>query len=462
MKRVLAALLIITCLLGILESSFAFAGTSFSSAEKIDPDTAKACYIRTAGTTQYYIITPNITGTYTFYSSGRVDTYAHLYDASKTQITANDDGGDGTNFRISYNLISGNTYYFGVRLYDASATGSCTIYLNSPFTTAPEIYEYDMKTCDIAKEGEVRFFKFVPSHTGAYRFSSAGNMDTFGYIYNTSKTRLTSDDDAGESWNFSVSYNMNAGQTYYLVAALSPTGNNKTGSFTITVAHEHSYKKQVVKPTTKVLGYTRSTCTMCGNVKIGSYTAPTGKIGGFKCKARTASAQTVAWNKMNTASGYQVQISTKDGKKWSTSANLKASAISYTFKKLAAGNNYKFRVRFYVKAADGKNYYSPWSSTLNSPTLPTGTAITKLSPASKAFTAQWKKAGFTGYQIQYATNAKFSKAKTVTVKNAKTLKATVKKLSAKKVYYVRIRTYKTISKANYFSTWSKAYKVKTK
>ena len=95
--------------------------------------------------------------------------------------------------------------------------------------------------------------------------------------------------------------------------------------------------------------------------------------------------------------------------------------------------------------------------------LPVGTTITKLSPSSKAFTTQWKaNKTVTGYQIQYGLKSNFSSAKTVTVKNAKTLKTTVKKLNAKKVYYVRIRTYKTVSKANYFSAWSKIYKVKTK
>ncbi|MBR1763169.1 MAG: hypothetical protein IJ731_07375 [Eubacterium sp.] len=50
----------------------------------------------------------------------------------------------------------------------------------------------------------------------------------------------------------------------------------------------------------------------------------------------------------------------------------------------------------------------------------------------------------------------------MTLKNNKTLKTTVKKLSAGKNYYVRIRTYKSISKVKYYSSWSKTYKVKTK
>ena len=221
--------------------------------------------------------------------------------------------------------------------------------------------------------------------------------------------------------------------------------------------------KTVVKPTGIQLGYTVHSCSRCGEKqKVDSYTAPTGKLT-LKHSTRTANAIKVQWNNVNTATGYQVQISTKDGNKWSTYATLKAGVTSYTFKSLAAGNNYKFRVRFYIKATDGKNYFSPWSSRLTSPTLPTGTALTKLTPAKKAFNAQWKKnATVNGYQVQYSLKANFAGAKTITVKNPKLLKATAAKLYAGKYYYVRIRTYKNIAKANYFSAWSKTYKVKTK
>ncbi|MDE6635309.1 MAG: hypothetical protein K2K09_01730, partial [Lachnospiraceae bacterium] len=59
-----------------------------------------------------------------------------------------------------------------------------------------------------------------------------------------------------------------------------------------------------------------------------------------------------------------------------------------------------------------------------------------------------------GYQIQYADNKKFNKA--MTKKKAKKSKtqAVYGKLKAKKKYYVRVRTYKTISKKTYYSSWS--------
>ena len=95
---------------------------------------------------------------------------------------------------------------------------------------------------------------------------------------------------------------------------------------------------------------------------------------------------------------------------------------------------------------------------------PAATAITKIASKELGFSVAWKKQtkNVTGYQIQYSTTAKFAKAGSLMVKNRNTLKATIRKLSAGKNYYVRIRTFKTINKANYYSAWSKAVKVKTK
>ena len=223
----------------------------------------------------------------------------------------------------------------------------------------------------------------------------------------------------------------------------------------------HKYSVKEVKPTATALGYTLHTCSGCGKSYKDAYTAPTGKLT-LKCSARVANAEKVQWNNVKTASGYQVQISNAAGNKWATIATLKSGVTNYTFKKLAAGTNYRFRVRFYIKGGDGKNHFSPWSATLNSPTLPAGTTITKLTPAKRAFVAQWKKQAVNGYQVQYSLKANFAGAKTITIKNANLLKTTVSKLNAGKYYFVRIRTYKTIAKANYCSAWSKTYKVKTK
>jgi hypothetical protein len=53
-------------------------------------------------------------------------------------------------------------------------------------------------------------------------------------------------------------------------------------------------------------------------------------------------------------------------------------------------------------------------------------------------------------------------AKTVTVKKNSTISTTVKKLVAKKKYYVQICTYTTVNGTKYYSSWSKVKTVTTK
>lgn len=47
-------------------------------------------------------------------------------------------------------------------------------------------------------------------------------------------------------------------------------------------------------------------------------------------------------------------------------------------------------------------------------------------------------------------------------KEQKTTKYKVKKLKAKKKYYVRVRTYKTVKGKKVYSSWSKVKSIKTK
>lgn len=72
----------------------------------------------------------------------------------------------------------------------------------------------------------------------------------------------------------------------------------------------------------------------------------------------------------------------------------------------------------------------------------------------------WKKVSNSlGYQIQYATNKKFKKAKKKTVKSTF---VTLKKLKKKKTYFIRIRAYKIVDGKKVYGKWSSVKKVKVK
>ena len=100
------------------------------------------------GETVYIKYIPTVSGAYKFYSTASNDTYGYLYDADMNQITYNDDGGESTNFLITYDFESGKVYYFGVRYYSSSDSGSFDITLqcahNGEWETVTEA------TCEIA------------------------------------------------------------------------------------------------------------------------------------------------------------------------------------------------------------------------------------------------------------------------------------------------------------------------
>ncbi|MCC8044652.1 MAG: Ig-like domain-containing protein, partial [Clostridiales bacterium] len=93
---------------------------------------------------------------------------------------------------------------------------------------------------------------------------------------------------------------------------------------------------------------------------------------------------------------------------------------------------------------------------------PAKNKITGLTSSKKSFTVKWSKvSGVTGYQIQYDTSSSFSgDVTTTTISGAKNVSYTAAGLKKGKTYYVRVRSYKTISGKKYYSSWSTKKKIK--
>lgn len=95
--------------------------------------------------------------------------------------------------------------------------------------------------------------------------------------------------------------------------------------------------------------------------------------------------------------------------------------------------------------------------------LPKKTSVKTIKGYKKKFKVTWKKvSNVVGYQVTYSTSKNFTSktTKTVNVSKNKT-SVTIKGLKAKKTYYVKVRTYKTINGVKVYSGW-KQTKVKTK
>ena len=75
------------------------------------------------GDRDYFRVVVAAAGTLTVETTGRVDTYGTLFDANRTQLATNDDGGSGTNFKIERQVQAG-TYYVEVRGFRPTRTGT--------------------------------------------------------------------------------------------------------------------------------------------------------------------------------------------------------------------------------------------------------------------------------------------------------------------------------------------------
>ena len=151
---------------------------------------------------------------------------------------------------------------------------------------------------------------------------------------------------------------------------------------------------------------------------------------------------------------------TYNGKVKKPGINAKVDKSNYTVTYPSNGYVGKKTVKIKFRG----NYKGTVSKTYT--IIPQGTKVKSLKKNKKSVIVKWKKqrAQVTGYQVQYSTSKKFTAktTKTATVRSSKTTAKTIKGLRSKKKYYVRIRTYKTANRKNYYSTWSKVKSVKTK
>ena len=117
-----------------------------------------------------------------------------------------------------------------------SAT-DCTLYAKwwideELFDQATEIELDNIYAADITFEGERKYYAFTPTESGTYTFYSIGDMDTYGYLYDTDRNLIAYNDD-GNGNQFLITYELEAGETYYLAARFY--SENNTGSFDVAV-----------------------------------------------------------------------------------------------------------------------------------------------------------------------------------------------------------------------------------
>jgi len=187
----------------------------------------------------------------------------------------------------------------------------------------------------------------------------------------------------------------------------------------------------------------------------------------------------ISWTKVEGAAGYVVYRrawNLKD-KGWTTFERWNnTTGTSWIDTKVYAGTRYQYGVKaYFARRADavtgamiggnvGDNYNLGIVGPLKTTVRITTRVLNSVTPGSKKLTVKWTGSSlFTGYQVQVATDAKFTKdVKTVTVDKAKTYEKAVTGLKAKTTYYVRVRSYHIFEGMTYYGQWSNVLNGKTK
>ncbi|MCD8009640.1 MAG: fibronectin type III domain-containing protein [Lachnospiraceae bacterium] len=388
----------------------------------------------------------------------------YLYDSdgntvsSKTGISWNTTSGQSTT-TITCDLTKG-TYYFAVsiwNLYTGNYTFSYTFTsagesitetgngTNNSIAAASSISVGTTYKGQLALNDETDIYKFTASSDTYYDLSSTAYIEKVHYyIYDSSGNEVWKNTYVG--WNSTIGYSLvedsillDAG-TYYF--AVTRYNSSTTGNYTFKISkHSHSYTTDITAATTSANGTITKTCSGCGYTKTSTIRKiKTVKLSTttytYNGKARKPTV-TVTDSKGNTISSSYYTVKYASGRK-----NVGTYKVTVTFKGRYSGTVTKtFKIN------------------------PKTTKISGLTAKSKGFKVTWSKVTTqtSGYQIQYATNKSFtSNKKTVTVSGSSKKTYTLSKLKASKKYYVRIRTYKTVSGTKYYSSWSSAKTVTTK
>ena len=156
--------------------------------------------------------------------------YRYMIDGNKVFLSSADGYIESTyslyENTLNINIEGGRVLVLTRNSPNSEAFENATaIALNSPISV------------NITSSDQMRYYAFTPSSSGSYSFysSDSGDCDPIGWLLDYEYYPLIMDDDSEGGGNFRVTYQLTAGDTYYIRAGCY--GGN-TGSYTLTARME--------------------------------------------------------------------------------------------------------------------------------------------------------------------------------------------------------------------------------
>jgi hypothetical protein len=197
----------------------------------------------TAEDEDFFLLVPERDGRLTAETTGSIDTYMYLYNYdNEEELSSNDDGGQGSNARISYNVRAGMRYIAKVRGYSSSTSGSygfrayIIIREGASSWDNPVSFEIGNGEDNVSvlqrtlNTGDEDYFLLVPNRDGRLTIETTGRTDTYIELFDAgSRDLLGENDDGGQSNNARIRYNVTAGNRY--IAMVRGYSGSVSGSY---------------------------------------------------------------------------------------------------------------------------------------------------------------------------------------------------------------------------------------
>lgn len=299
-------------------------------------------------------------------------------------------------------------------------------------------------------------------------YAYTGKAITPGVVVETGSRTLV----PGTEYTVSYSNNVNAGTATITVTGVGKYSGKQTANFVIepksiqscdtTDIADRTYTGDAYTPSvtvsdggkvlTKGVDYTvtytnninpgtatvviRGLSSNYAGTKVISFKISAVAVKGLKATNVKYNSMKLKWTKQGYADGYQLCDS-----KSKVIKTLKKNSVTITG--LTAGKTYKYKVRSYIRNADGTKSYGAFSSVLNATTKLRTPTVKVVSNAKGQARISWSKvSGASGYEIYYkkTSSAKYKKLKTVNSPNIRV--CTVRGMKSGDRAYFRIRAFR--------------------
>ncbi len=231
----------------------------------------------------------------------------------------------------------------------------------------------------------------------------------------------------------------------------------------------HDYKSTVVAPTETAGGYTEYVCSRCGDSYKSDYTDPTApekpveaeKVSMTKYTSVTDAVR-INWNAVEGADGYRVYRYDEASDKWITVKTLgKGDVTTYRNSGLEAGRVYIYKVKAFVRNADGEPIWGKASEEFVTAADPERVTFTAPSSSRDAVRLNWLPVACSGYKVQQY-NSGTGKYETVKLVSGNKTTVRISGLESGKTYRFRIQAFTRGGDQKAFSKWSDSIKIATR